>query len=158
MIELRTISTLQRRSPHGMVTIGGQVLGVVDATSLVGANFREWDLSHVDLQGADLRGADFTSAKLFGGHFEGANLRDANLENAFGGALFLKEACLVDANLRKTRLVGASLEGADLRGANLEGAILRFARYDEATLWSPKIDSKALGAKLSCPTEVESAT
>ena len=82
----------------------GDVLHVVEAGSLVGADLRGAKLRGADLIGADLRGANLRGANLYGADLRGANLRGADLRGA---------------NLYRADLHGADLSGADLRGANL---------------------------------------
>lgn len=82
-----------------------------------------------------------------------ADLRDAFLINAelrgidLRGAL-LVGACLRQADLREADLTGAQLNGADLRGANLRGANLRHANLSKAVFGGTLIAcdlSRAMG-------------
>jgi uncharacterized protein YjbI with pentapeptide repeats len=71
------------------------------------ANFRECDLSNMDLSGYNFFGVDFSFANLWG-----ANLTDSVLCYA--------------------HLFGASLSMTNLQGANLQGAVLDNARMGDA--------------------------
>ena len=101
----------------------GNVLKVVDADSLSGA-----DLYGADLYGADLRGADLSGAYLYGADLSGADLSGANLYQAD-----LYKADLTGANLHGANLYQANLSEADLSGADLRGATLpdntKFEKY-----------------------------
>lgn len=152
MIEIRNSSALQRLSHDGMITVGGEVIAVIEADSLIGVNLRQRTLDHADFQRADLHGADFTRANLLGAHFEDADLSEANFEGAHLWLGDFRGACLRETNLTNASLVGARLQGVDLRRANLHNTELRFACYDETTQWPNDVDPQARGAKLPSQT------
>ncbi|MCP4597023.1 pentapeptide repeat-containing protein [Neptuniibacter sp.] len=77
----------------------GNVLKVVDADTLYGANLYGASLNRANLDGASLYGASLNRASLNRASLDGANLYGANL-------------------------YGANLNGASLNGANLYGARL----------------------------------
>ena len=115
----------------------GEVLRVVDAADLRGANLYGADLRRANLYGADLYDADLRGADLYGADLRRANLRDADLRgaNLYGADLYdadLRGADLYDADLRDADLRGADLYGADLRGADLRRADLRRANLYDA--------------------------
>jgi hypothetical protein len=60
----------------------GDVLFIVQADTLRGADLSWADLREANLRGADLRGADLSRANLRGAYLSRANLREANLRGA----------------------------------------------------------------------------
>jgi hypothetical protein len=97
----------------------GEVLHIVQADTLRGAN-----LIGLNLRGADLYGADLSGANLSYANLSYANLRGANLSYAD----------LIGANLIGLNLRGANLSGANLSGANLYGASLYGAKRHTHTI------------------------
>ena len=84
--------------------VTGDVLRMVDADNLTGA-----DLRWADLTGADLTGADLTGADLRWAYLGGADLTEANLT----------EADLRGADLSRANLTEADLSRADLGGQEI---------------------------------------
>ena len=84
----------------------GEVIHILYADTLRGADLCEVDLCRANLCGVDLREADLHGADLCGADLCGANLRKADLRKA--------DLCGVD-------LCGADLGEADLREADLYG-------------------------------------
>ena len=83
------------------------VLQVVPADSLVGANLAGASLLVANFAGLDLHRANLQGASLAVADFSGANLSNCNLRNT---------------DLTGAVLIGANLNGADLRGATLTSA------------------------------------
>ena len=112
----------------------GEVLRLVEARTLAGADLARAaldlaDLARADLRGANLHGAELSAADPSGGNLKradltGANLAGANLEGATLIAAVLTGANLAAANLAGCDLTGSDLAGARLTGANLAGADL----------------------------------
>jgi hypothetical protein len=122
----------------------GEVLRVVDAETLAGADLTGADVIVADLAGADLHGAnlhganlavaDLARANLSNVNLTGANLTGAVLEAANLDGTILEDANLTGAHLGDANLQGANLCGAILRGANLAGANLVGANLQRANL------------------------
>lgn len=106
----------------------GELLRVVGARTLKGANLDAALLSSAALAGADLRMAALAGAFLAEADLGGADLRGADLERAV--------------------LRWADLCGADLRGANLHQADLMGARYSSGTRWPRRFDPVRHGCVL----------
>ena len=92
----------------------GEVLSILEAETLQGANLRysklhEAQLAQANLSEADLYWADLTAADLRGADLRGANLEFANFRYA---------------DLTGADLTGASLRFADLSYATIEGVKL----------------------------------
>ena len=117
-----------RPSLHGRDLRGRQFEGI---------DFRECNLSLVDLSGADLYKANLSHARA-----NGLGLVEADLNRAIALETWLEDADFRGANaasadLRGARLVRAKMAGADLTGARLEGADLSEAiglTYDQIEL------------------------
>ena len=94
-------------------------------------DFKEYDLSGVNLNRADLSDAHFSGAILTEVKFSSTKLRGADLRGA---------------NLTRAKLVRADLSDADLRGganlnhADLRQAILIGAKYDDTTILPENFD------------------
>lgn len=107
--------------------------------NLSGLELKRAHLPEIDLQGAYLRWADFQGANLKLANLSWADLQKANLSDAN-----LQKAMLKEANLRKANLQWADLQEAQLQGANLfqshlmcanfRGARLRLANLEAADL------------------------
>ena len=128
----------------------------LDRNSLMAAlregrtNFRNEDLSGLDLTrarltNANLRGANLTGAKLWRANLTGANLTGADLRCANLTGANLTRTSLDRAGLhvqyamgrrdfRGVSLYSVDLSGLDLTGADLTGADLRFAGLVQANL------------------------
>lgn len=94
---------------------------------LIGANFRNTDLSESTLDQAVLAGsiledATLKSASLIGTDLRGATLADASLTNAELTNADLSDSFLESADLSNTYLKGADFSNAFLYGANLKNA------------------------------------
>lgn len=108
------------------------------------ADFRDADLSWVNLSGeyesgGDFGGALFQEADLSHAYLAYGDFRDARFSNANMAGANLTGADLRGADLRKVDLQGAILSGADLRGATLRGADVSGVavwgvRYDESDI------------------------
>ncbi|GAB6141681.1 hypothetical protein JCM14076_24100 [Methylosoma difficile] len=86
--------------------------------NLVGANFRNAQLSDFNFSKADLRHADFSGASLWNCDFTGAMLANASFRN-------LQKAHrtkFISANLQHADFTGAKLEDMDFHKADLKGA------------------------------------
>jgi formylglycine-generating enzyme required for sulfatase activity len=86
-------------------------------------NFKNLDLSGVDLSWEDLSDVDFQGADLEKARFRGATLVKAN----FSGSN------LKHSDLSETNLAQVNLCGADLRGVNLRGMTWSGPNYDSDT-------------------------
>lgn len=89
-----------------------------------GRNFRNADLSGVDLKGVNLQEADLQGAYLRWAELQGANLKQASLAWADLQRANLSDAILIKANLKEATLRGACLQWADFAEADLQGATL----------------------------------
>jgi hypothetical protein len=105
----------------------GNVLCVVEAANLCGA----------DLQGADLQYANLRAANLQGADLQGADLQYANLQYA---------------NLQGADLRAANLQGADLQDADLKYASLPNFQLPAGELVGYKKLANGTVAKLLIPT------
>ncbi|MCL4297795.1 MAG: pentapeptide repeat-containing protein [Anaerolineae bacterium] len=92
-------------------------------------DFREMDLSGLDLRGMNLHLSEFIGPNLAGAILSKTNLSKMNLSRADLSRSNLREAILEEVNLG-----GANLSGADLTGANLNNAYMVLANFDEANL------------------------
>ncbi|MBD2544139.1 MULTISPECIES: pentapeptide repeat-containing protein [Planktothricoides] len=107
--------------------------------NLSGLELKRAQLPEIDLQGAYMRWIDFQGANLKLANLPWADLQKANLSDAT-----LQRATLKEANLRKANLQWADLQEAQLQGANLfqcrlmcanfRGASLRLANLEAADL------------------------
>lgn len=107
--------------------------------NLSGLELKRAQLPEIDLQGAYMRWIDFQGANLKLANLPWADLQKANLSDAS-----LQRAMLKEANLRKANLQWADLQEAQLQGANLfqsrlvcanfRGASLRLANLEAADL------------------------
>ncbi|HVS39887.1 MAG TPA: pentapeptide repeat-containing protein [Gemmataceae bacterium] len=140
----------------------GEVLRVVEAPTLIGANLARAaldmaDLARVDLRGVNLQGAELSAADLSGSilkraDLSGCNLAGANLEGSTLIAAVLTGSNLTAANLAgcdltgcdlaQARLTGANLAGADLSRADLRGADLSRGSLEDATVVGALFDDK----------------
>ncbi len=140
----------------------GEVLRLVEAKTLVGANLAGAaldmaDLARADLRGANLQGAELSAADLSGSilkraDLSSANLAGANLEGSTLIAAVLTGANLAAANLAGcdltgcdlagTRLTGANMAGADLSRSDLRGADMLHASLEDATVVGAIFDDK----------------
>jgi lactoylglutathione lyase len=117
----------------------GEVLRLVEAKSLVGADLAKAaldmaDLVRADLRGANLQGAELSAADLAGAVLKRADLSAANLAGANLESSTLIAAVLTDANLAAANLAGCDLTGCDLVGARLTGANLAGADLSRSDL------------------------
>lgn len=111
------------RQPMGRLTVtvkyqlGQRDFREIDLSrvNLAGANLREADLSSATLSAANLAGADLSRAIMNGANLQGAHLNGANLQG-----VDLRNANLIDAHLRNADLSSADLTGA-LGAHNLTG-------------------------------------
>lgn len=107
--------------------------------NLSGLELKRAQLPEIDLQGAYMRWINFQGANLKLANLPWADLQKANLSDAS-----LQRAMLKEANLRKANLQWADLQEAQLQGANLfqsrlvcanfRGASLRLANLEAADL------------------------
>lgn len=127
--------------------------------NLSGLELKRTQLPEIDLQGAYLRWADFQGANLKLANLAWADLQKANLSD-----VILQQAMLKEAKLRKVNLQWADLQGAQLQGANLfhshlmcanfRGASLRLANLEAADLDKAELTgadlrvANLIGAKL----------
>lgn len=88
--------------------------------NLVGANFKDTNLTNSNLE----------EARLWGTELEGANLTGATLDRADLSNTYLSDTKLQDVTLRGSDLSCTFLSGNSLRGIDLEGADL-----SSASLW-----------------------
>ncbi len=93
------------------------------------------------LEKRSCRGCQLRDADLVNADLRDAQLPGADLRRANLGNAQLDGANLSGADLRFTSLLGASLRGADLRGARLEGTDLR-----QSDLSGAQLDAGALAA------------
>ncbi len=137
----------QQPGVPGLVALARAAMG--DFRDLAWADFREADLSNVDLSGQALRGADFSGAYLSRVRFERSDLRGARFEGTrfalaymqhadLRGARFIAPLGFPDtsgANLREARLErihvpeGWEFRDVDMRGATLLESRLRGVRF-----------------------------
>lgn len=117
--------------------------------NLSGLELKRAHLPEIDLQGAYLRWVDLQGANLKLANLPWADLQKANLSDAT-----LQQAMLKEANLRKANLQWADLQQAQLQGANLvqsnlictnfRGASLRLAKLEAADLDKAKLNGADL--------------
>lgn len=88
---------------------------------LIGADFRDMDLSHADLSGLNLLDALFDNARLHGTNLEGANLYHACFRHAG-----ITDTCFSNAYLRHADFTGAVISGSDFYNAAMSGASFDF--------------------------------
>ena len=86
---------------------------------LSGINLREAVLSEADLNKANLQDADLRQTILQYTNLSWANLKKANLQDANLSWANLGGANLIDADLRRANLWGANLQDAILKGVDL---------------------------------------
>jgi len=108
------------------------VVGNFSNRCLTWADFRNADLSNVDLNGSTLQMADFRGANLYN-----ANLSKANLLHS----IFCR-ANLRDANMREAGVVQSDLSNASLINTDLRGAYLIDVIVDSASIPSISIEYK----------------
>ena len=97
--------------------------------NLSGLELKRAHLPEIDLQGAYLRWVDFQGANLKLANLPWADLQKANLSDAT-----LEQAMLKEANLRKANLQWADLQEAQLQQANLSQSHLKCANFRGASL------------------------
>ena len=91
-----------------------------------------WENMKAEFRDKDLSGLNLYAANLYAANLEYANLRVANLREANLRGANLYGANLIEANLRGAYLSEADLRVANLRGADLYGANLYGAYLSEA--------------------------
>ena len=122
---------------------------------LVGACFREADLSRACLRrailcGADLSGVNLVDADLTDANLDYADLRGTDLSGTQLSGASLIRACMVSSSLRRADLRGADLKGVDLRKADLREANLSRTDLRRADLRKANLREADLsGADLS---------
>ncbi len=102
------------------------------------ADFKEANLSGMDLYGVDLRGADFGQADLSGTNLSYADFQGADLSGANLCSANLKNADFRNAKLRNTNLKGVLLSQADLDGAYLPDTLYQIVgsgKYNRCTTY-----------------------
>lgn len=97
----------------------GEVLSIVEAETLQGADLRYSNLYEAQLAQINLNEADLCWANLTGADLRGADLRGANLEFA---------------NFRYADLTGADLTGASLRFADLSYATIEGVKLPDGVI------------------------
>lgn len=147
-MEIRRKCGVQHYDGATVADVGGQVLAIVEADSLIGANLRGQQLQFSALKGTDLRMGDLSRCRLDGADLRRANLQRANLQGAN-----LLGANLTGADLRIAFMAGANLCGTDLTGVRMDNANVRFVRYDQATVWPAELDTANLKPAPSKPEE-----
>jgi len=100
----------------------------VGSASLAGANLNSTLLSQANLTATDLSDADLRYADLHEANLSYARLRGANLQGADLRKAELLQADLAGADLRYADLSGSRLDGANLQSARLGSAIWRDGR------------------------------
>lgn len=138
-------------NPNVLIDLSDAVLRHRD---LAGINLSEANLTGADLRGAQLQGADLTYANLchakarnanlqatvldaaiaWNCDFRGARLRQASLIQADVRDSRFDEADMISVNARQSYLSGVSLDGAYAIGASFKGANLRLSTLCEANL------------------------
>jgi len=128
-----------------------------DFTDLANVDFRDADLSDVDISGHDLRRANFTRAFLTRVRFNGSNLRGAQFDRTRFGGVSMERADLQDAIF--TASIGfPEIRGADLRRARLERVSFPpFQSFRDANLEGATIRESRLVAPLIGDTRLASA-
>ena len=89
------------------------------------------DFREVDISGLNLRNADLSNIYFIGAKLQGTDLTNAILDNTK----------LMEADLSNARLNGASLFGTQLQGASLTNAELNGAQIDSADLTRANLSS-----------------
>ena len=101
---------------------------------LDGLDFRNFDLSRINLRSGSLNNANLSDANLSDADFRNAKLNGAKLNGADLSTVNLRGADLRNANLSGANLSDANLSGVDLSTVNLSGVYLRGANLSEANL------------------------
>jgi uncharacterized protein YjbI with pentapeptide repeats len=112
--------TYQTQLPGGWRFDSGWLLG----PGLAGSNFRNADLSDMNLVNLDFSGADFRGANLSGASLVLANLDSTNFDGAN----------LVGTNLSWSYMQNASFKGANLSYSDLSGAYMTDTKFIGANL------------------------
>jgi len=123
---------IEKFSRFGFAREENVVVGNFSNRCLTWADFRNADLSNVDLNGSTLQMADFRRANLYN-----ANLSKANLLHS----IFCR-ANLRDANMREADVVQSDLSNASLINTDLRGAYLIDVIVDSASIPSISIEHK----------------
>ncbi len=120
----------------------------IDLIAKFGADYRDLDLSEIDLRGegrngvhihtnlrgADLSGANLREAILTGVILEGANLKGIKAKGAYLGQVVADQANLDGADLRDSHVDFMRLRAGSARGADFSGAEISAAQFDGADL------------------------
>ncbi|MBT4483707.1 MAG: hypothetical protein HOC71_08525 [Candidatus Latescibacteria bacterium] len=102
--------------------------------SLTGLDLSSMDLSGVDFSGADLTGSNLSGTNLFKAKLKQAILINANLKSAELSGADLTGAFMEEVNASRAGLGMACLKSANLFRANLEGSTLSMTNFEKADL------------------------
>jgi hypothetical protein len=117
------------------------------------ADFREVDLTGLDLSYTDLSGAKFESANLTKVGFVGANFEKASAGGSEASTADFDGAQLDGAHFTLTDLEGASFMSADLRGGIIDYSNLRGANFQLTDLTGASLACSDLSGALYEPSE-----
>lgn len=106
------------------------------AVEFGGQDARGMDFSRKDLLGANFRDANLTASRFVQSNLEHAEFENANLTAADLSWANLRDARFTHANLSRAKLAGADLTGARFDGANLERTVLLGAKLPADVLLS----------------------
>ena len=139
-----------------------------DTEAKIAAVSETFSLRGRDLEGAvfwhaRLRKVDFTAARLRDAFLMEADLRDAKFDCVFDQCADLRFAVLTSAqlqgaSLQGARLAGAHLELAQLQGASLEEAKLQGAGLTNAELRGASLDGAQLHAAILLRAQLQGAS
>lgn len=170
MIEIRTKANVQRKLGDHYQDIGGEILAMIEASSLAGADLSHRDLNFADFQRADLRETDFAGSTLDFADLSHADLTGACFRGTGLTCANLRGSVLDDADLTDAFLVATRLQDADLRKARFQAAKWGRCYFNKSTRWpegfdpweqgvgpSTKLEDKAMGWMASGLTPEEYA-
>ena len=99
------------------------------------ANFKNCDLSGLDLSGRNLEGVVFENTNLNGANLSGTNLRQGEIKNCL-----LIGANLEKANLYNIDFVGCAMQNANLSHVTIEGVGFKESNMAQASLKGTAIE------------------
>ena len=121
---------IEKFSRFGFAREENVVVGNFSNRCLTWADFRNADLSNVDLNGSTLQMADFRGANLYNANlskgnllhsiFRGANLRDANMRGADVVQSDLSNASLINTDLRGAYLIDVIVDSTSIPSISIE--------------------------------------
>lgn len=117
--------------PIEIRSLDGKTILVYEADTLVNANLKDKNLTKADFRNMDLSGINLEHTHCRGANFSGALLKDAYMPNAQCMEAIFHGTDFQGANIERVRFDNADLKGA----VNLEKVARDFrARFDGAIL------------------------